>query len=773
MINLIRRALHSLQFRSLFIKLMLSVTILLLLILFLVTSFLQNRFQISIAENEIDKSSFQRLEETKLFMDALLRNINSMTVQLANTTQLSNKLEAEDLSILSPAIIKFGNNFRESFISSYSVNSAFLYIKGEGIVQIPITASQAIRKFDFAQVTEEINSMGKEEKWITQTLPDNNTLIILIRPIPLLGTDIQGAIIVSFDPAALFKSPFVQKDEERIWIILPDGQHAIETKYGTMVPSDVFGQVNTKAQSNVSSFQGKLEDTVYGFRVNPSSLSRWKYVYALPYHTGYNIFHNLILISALLATLGFMYYVFRKVRQIQSYIATLTTMVDRDKRDRQEKKQDEFLYLISKFNTIMEQDTILQQRLEQSEMMLRQNFLQQMLIEPTVYTEDRLIKLQELGIEVSGHGIFVIVLRIDDYLWFKDKYKPSDQSLLGYFIGKLAEEQLNGKFNVLYTHFKGRDVVILCNLMSEAPISLVRSHVLHVVNTICQYIHSYLELTISAGIGDIHSDLGYISESYNQALQALEFRIFKGHKALIPIWHVHTNQPYIMLMYNERKEIETALSNAIKEADLKKVKSCLDQLKKMIKNLDGCPMPLIQHTFQELVMVMVHYSADSWVKTPAVPQDLHDSLMTLETLDEIIAWMEQTAYQIISGASNVPTDRNRTPIEQILEYIQTNHDKEISLNGIADQLGLDPSYLSRLFKQAVGLNFMDYLLSLRIKHAKMLLVTTEHSVTEISHMVGYLNTASFIRIFKKYEGVPPGQYRAGSMDKKLDIQEIY
>ncbi|MCU6795082.1 helix-turn-helix domain-containing protein [Paenibacillus sp. WQ 127069] len=773
MITIIRRALHSLQFRSLFIKLLLSLTILLLLIIFLVTSFLQYRFQISIAENEIDKSSFQRLEETKLFMDALLRNINSMTLQLANTTELSNKLEAEDLTILSPAIKKFGNNFRESFISSYSVNSAFIYIKGEGIVQVPITGGQAVRKFDFAQITQEINHMGKDEKWIVQTLPDNHTLIILIRPIPLLGTDINGAIIVSFDPAELFKSPFVQRDQERIWIILPDGQHAFETKNGTIVPSDVFGPARAKALSNITSFQGRLEDFVYGFRVNPSSLSHWKYVYAMPFHTESSKVYNLVVISVLLTTLGLMYYVFRKVRQIQSYIATLTIMVGRNKSNRQEKQQDEFLYLISEFNTIMEQDTILQQRLEQSEMMLRQNFLQQMLIEPTVFTEDRLMKLQELGIEVSGHGIFVMVVRIDDYLGFKDKYKPSDQSLLGYFIGKLAEEQLHGKFNVLFTLFKGRDVVILCNLTSETPISLARSNVLHVVNTICQYIHSYLELTISAGIGDIHSDLGYISESYNQALQALEFRIFKGHKALIPIWHVQSNQPYIMLMYNERKEIETSLSAAIKEADLNKVKWCLDQLKKMIKKLDGCPMTLIRHTFQELVMVMVHYSADSNIPTPEVPQDLHDSLMKLETLDEIIEWMEQTANRIISSASHSPTIRNRTPVEQILEYIQTNHDKEISLNGIAEQLGLDPSYLSRLFKQAVGLNFMEYLLSMRVKHAKMLLVTTDHSVTEISQMVGYHNTASFIRIFKKHEGVPPGQYRTENTNKKLDIQEIY
>jgi YesN/AraC family two-component response regulator len=68
---------------------------------------------------------------------------------------------------------------------------------------------------------------------------------------------------------------------------------------------------------------------------------------------------------------------------------------------------------------------------------------------------------------------------------------------------------------------------------------------------------------------------------------------------------------------------------------------------------------------------------------------------------------------------------------------------------------------------------MDYLLSLRLKHAKILLSNSNYSITEISQMVGYFNPASFIRIFKKYEGMPPGQYRAEHTVKALDINQLY
>src|SRR5690606_13914253 len=62
-----------------------------------------------------------------------------------------------------------------------------------------------------------------------------------------------------------------------------------------------------------------------------------------------------------------------------------------------------------------------------------------------------------------------------------------------------------------------------------------------------------------------------------------------------------------------------------------------------------------------------------------------------------------------------------TVTTQIVDYIQANYKNDISLNGIADKLGLDPSHISRLFKQDLGINFSKYLINLRIQEAKRLL----------------------------------------------------
>jgi YesN/AraC family two-component response regulator len=86
-------------------------------------------------------------------------------------------------------------------------------------------------------------------------------------------------------------------------------------------------------------------------------------------------------------------------------------------------------------------------------------------------------------------------------------------------------------------------------------------------------------------------------------------------------------------------------------------------------------------------------------------------------------------------------------------------DKELSLVKAADDFRMTPPYLSTYFKQQTGYNFSDYLNRLRIRQAKELLADGKHAIQEIADRVGYNNVNSFIRIFKKYESVTPGQYK--------------
>lgn len=86
-------------------------------------------------------------------------------------------------------------------------------------------------------------------------------------------------------------------------------------------------------------------------------------------------------------------------------------------------------------------------------------------------------------------------------------------------------------------------------------------------------------------------------------------------------------------------------------------------------------------------------------------------------------------------------------------------DPGLSLNMVAEQVGIHPSYLSRLFKENLGVSFLDYLGELRVERAKELLRGTELAVKEIAQRIGFQSMPTFFRVFKKYCGMSPGQYR--------------
>ncbi len=75
-------------------------------------------------------------------------------------------------------------------------------------------------------------------------------------------------------------------------------------------------------------------------------------------------------------------------------------------------------------------------------------------------------------------------------------------------------------------------------------------------------------------------------------------------------------------------------------------------------------------------------------------------------------------------------------------------------------LGMSRSYVSTKFKEQFGIGINEYINKYRIKKAKELLNTADHNLNTISRMVGYSDSRTFIRIFKKYEDIPPGKYRS-------------
>ncbi len=101
----------------------------------------------------------------------------------------------------------------------------------------------------------------------------------------------------------------------------------------------------------------------------------------------------------------------------------------------------------------------------------------------------------------------------------------------------------------------------------------------------------------------------------------------------------------------------------------------------------------------------------------------------------------------------------RSQIEAAVHYIEIHLHEKITLESVADAAGLSPCHLSRIFKQETGMSMVDYVQKERVEAAKHMLIYSDYTLAAVSQYLNFSTQSYFIRIFKKYVGITPGQYR--------------
>ena len=99
-------------------------------------------------------------------------------------------------------------------------------------------------------------------------------------------------------------------------------------------------------------------------------------------------------------------------------------------------------------------------------------------------------------------------------------------------------------------------------------------------------------------------------------------------------------------------------------------------------------------------------------------------------------------------------------VKNVISYIQLKYSEPVKIEKIAYSLGLNRSYLTRLFKNATGYSLQEYLLTYRMKMAVKLLANSSLSIAQVAANVGYTDTFTFSKAFKRYYGKSPSDYRS-------------
>ena len=103
--------------------------------------------------------------------------------------------------------------------------------------------------------------------------------------------------------------------------------------------------------------------------------------------------------------------------------------------------------------------------------------------------------------------------------------------------------------------------------------------------------------------------------------------------------------------------------------------------------------------------------------------------------------------------------KNYLRIEKTISYIKEYDDQAITVKQLADMASLTPDHFSKIFKQVMAVRPIEYINRRRLQREKLLLLTTDKSVEQIAHEVGFASTSYFLRVFRKYTNTTPSNYR--------------
>jgi len=142
---------------------------------------------------------------------------------------------------------------------------------------------------------------------------------------------------------------------------------------------------------------------------------------------------------------------------------------------------------------------------------------------------------------------------------------------------------------------------------------------------------------------------------------------------------------------------------------------------------------------------------------------LDDISANMKTVDSTAAYLHNIVAQCIRWRIASVAENGNGVIRKARDFIDSNYtDEDISLNKVAENVGLTPTYLSALFKKETKQNFTDYVTGLRITRAKELLCCTNKLISEIAYEVGFRDYRYFSQIFKKQTGMTPRQFQSST-----------
>lgn len=524
----------------------------------------------------------------------------------------------------------------------------------------------------------------------------------------------------------------------------------IHNYYASYINKDFIGSLAQNPTGRIL----KAGSTDFCVLYAESGSSRLKYIALIPEGeivTGSNfIMKSLILLCIALTFFTLLSAIFISGR-IYKPINKLVELVDTVAGKYECKNRNEFEYLSSNIDNILKDTRNMDITLKKSLAFSREKLLMNLVKGQYGFMESNPGILQEMDINFNYPDFCVYAIKIDHFKEFKQKYNELDRDLLRYMLSGISAGVNNP--NVFSFAASDDEVCMILNFDSRRQPDNYTSSIAQEVNG---NVACHLPFTVTIGAGTTKNDIYKISKSYEEACFALNSRKVNSSSTYVE----YEKAAFVRSEYYYPIDKERSIISYLKAGDyndaIKVIEHIINENFKM-----EITFQQLHYIFSELLstILKVIYDHEGKIQDIFNVENFGEQLFENETAEETIEWFRSICSRLCNYVTEQQESGNKELIQKISQYVQENYNRDITLETVADHFNISYSYLSRYYKQQLGVNFLDSLYELRMQKASEMLKDPSIKINMVAETVGYNNVNHFIKMFKKYAGVTPGRFR--------------
>lgn len=421
---------------------------------------------------------------------------------------------------------------------------------------------------------------------------------------------------------------------------------------------------------------------------------------------------------------------------------------------------------------IKARDKILEERLEKARKnkfeelyisnlpILREHYHNSLIIGKTRLTGNYKKQLNSYEIDIDENNVGVFVCTIDNIEETSEEFFEKSVQIIHLRINEMIRNLLPQKYKRTVFQSYNNEVVAIYNALSDHAASI--KDIALIAETIKNTLKREMDISISLGMGRIYPSLKDAALSYQEAVKALNYRLVYGNNTVLYIDSVEmkdTKQTYPLSNLNE---ILTNVQNILWTGKAEEVRSLIESRMDSLLKCKSIPYYYIQQIYCHLLSALLRTTYEMNIlpeQLYGAPVHLYGELFKKHTPEEMAQWYYDLVGRVCAIINEKKTARSSHVINSAVNYIKRHCNKDISLGEVAEHVNLNPSYLSRIFKEETGTQFVEYVRNIKVELAKELLKNSNKRIYEICEELGYQNVQYFSTVFKNTTGMTPLEYK--------------